>query len=169
MMENAILVFTARGLSTLLKEGGSQAWVLNPKRARKCAYLVCTQNEHKKEAWCSPEAPHGSAFLVGKIKSIEVSPESDDKQKWLIRILEYATLQKPSVWDGGRNPVRYVSLSDIGIDPSELEFKPMPDISQSTPAATVHSTQAISIEEAKKALAAFYKIGQENIEITIRS
>jgi hypothetical protein len=66
MSDSALVVFTSRGFTTILNEGGSQAWVLDPRRARNCAYLVCTQNRHDRE-WGSPEDPHGAAFLVGKI------------------------------------------------------------------------------------------------------
>lgn len=37
--ENTVCVLTARGFETILSEGGSQAWVLDANRARKCEYV----------------------------------------------------------------------------------------------------------------------------------
>jgi hypothetical protein len=121
MSDKAILVFTAKGFSTIISERGSQAWVLDPDRARCCDYLVCAQNRNG--GWGSPEAPHGAGFLVGKIEGVEPSAVSDEKPRWLVRISAYARIDKPRMWDGGRNPVRYTTLSEIGIDPAGLAFE----------------------------------------------
>ena len=47
--EDTVIVFTARSPARIVREGGSQAWVLNPDRARQCTWLVCTQNTHNRD------------------------------------------------------------------------------------------------------------------------
>ena len=41
--DDVIVVFTARSPERIIRDGGSQAWVLNPARAKLCRWLVCTQ------------------------------------------------------------------------------------------------------------------------------
>lgn len=170
MTDTAIVVFTGRGLNQILREGGSQAWALNAQRARKCAYLVCTQN-HPGEEWATPEAPQGTGFLVGKIKGVEPSAEGEDR--WHIRISEYARIDVADLWDGGRNPVRYSTLHDLGIDPSNLTFEPVPEAplagaSVSPAAGQSGEVVPLSITDAKRGLAAYFGVGLDAIEITIR-
>jgi len=171
MTDSAIVVFTGRGRNQILREGGSQAWALNAQRARKCSYLVCTQN-HPGEEWATPEAPQGTGFLVGKIMGVEPSAEGEDR--WHIRISEYAPIDIPDLWDGGRNPVRYTTLEALGIDPSTLNFEPMPEpdapsSGASAPAfAPSGSIPPLSIADAKRGLAAYFGVGLDAIEITIR-
>jgi hypothetical protein len=53
---------------------------------------------------------------------------------------EYALVSIPEVWVKGdwRNPVKYVALEDLGIDPAKLKWKPMPKRQLgTTPAAEV--------------------------------
>ena len=65
---DTIAVFTARSPERIAREGGSQAWVLNPARAKLCSWLVCTQNRHNPDhEFSDATEAHGSAFLVGKI------------------------------------------------------------------------------------------------------
>ena len=73
MSEDAdtIVVFTARQSGTHYPGGGSQAWVLNPARAKRAKWLVCTQNRHHPDhEFSDATEPHGTAFLVGKISRI---------------------------------------------------------------------------------------------------
>jgi hypothetical protein len=172
MSDDAIVVFTKKGLSTILEIGGSDTWKLNPQRVLKCQYLVCTQNRHQQDG--TPEAPHGAAFLVGKVSGVEPA-EPINGPRWLVRISEYAEIEMPDVWDGSQNPVRYTTLQSLGIDPATLDFQPMPEPSRTArePAATPDMTsiddgRPLSIADAKPRLAAYYGIGPESIEITIR-
>src|SRR5688572_28178904 len=118
MTNDAVVVFTAKSADRLIAEGGSQAWVLNRARARQSRYLVCAQNAHSK--WGDGQGAHGSAFLIGKVD--DVVQASMHKERWLIRISEYARVSLPDKWDGSRNPVRYTTLEDLGIDPNSLTF-----------------------------------------------
>ncbi len=120
--ENTIAVFTAKNLDSILAEGGSGVWKLDPARARKCTYVVCTQNAHNAEAYADATEPHGSAFLVGKISRI--IPVDD---RWRIEFSEYAAINQPEVWGGGhRNPVRYTTLDDLGVELDGVKWLPAP-------------------------------------------
>jgi hypothetical protein len=172
MADDAIVVFTMKGLSTILAKGGSDTWKLNPHRVLKCQYLVCTQNRHRQDG--TPEAPHGAAFLVGKISGVEPA-EPINGPRWLVRISEYAEIEMPDVWDGSQNPVQYTTLQKLGIDPATLDFQPMPEPSQmareraATPAMTsIDDVRPLSIADAKQGLAAHFGVGTDAIEITIR-
>ena len=105
---DAILVFTGRSIQQMLDEGGSRSWVLDARRARRCSYVVCTQNRYN-DVHRSGDAPHASAFLVARIADIVTSAE--DPSRYDIRFGEYAPLDVPlpDVWQGWRNPVKMSS------------------------------------------------------------
>lgn len=179
---------TARGFDRILKEGGSQAWVLNPDNARKHDYLVTVQNR-KNGAWGGASAPHGMAFLVGKISDVVPSTdEGADGSRYLIRISEYAQIEVQQKWRGS-NPVRYINLEEeLGIDPDTLEFHPLPDSGTSLehddettirlddatspeknqPPAVNH-VGLLTIPQAKAGLAAALGIRPDQVEITIKA
>ena len=159
MKNNCVVVLTARGKSRILKEGGSQAWRLNAHHAGKCSYVVCVQNRNK--SWGQPEAKHHTAFLVGKISSISQSQEEDADGRWIINISEYADISIPNMWDGNRNPVSYSSLEEMNIDLNELKFTKLNEDNSSK------TLDKISIPEAKRLLANYFDVPQENISITI--
>ena len=130
MAASAIVVFTYRSKPTLLTERGSQAWALNPLNARRCTYLVCTRNRYFADAGPEEQSAareeHGAAFMVCKISTVEPSPERPDR--YIIRFDEYAILDIPDVWPGGRNPVRYVDdIASLGIEPSRLDRLKLPE------------------------------------------
>ena len=159
MKNQCVVVLTARGKSRILKEGGSQAWRLNAHHAGKCSYVVCVQNRNK--SWGQPEAKHHTAFLIGKISSISQSQEEDADGRWIINISEYADISIPNMWDGNRNPVSYSSLEEMNIDLNELKFTKLNEDNSSK------TLDKISIPEAKRLLANYFDVPQENISITI--
>lgn len=176
--ENAIVVFTARSPDRIVEEGGSQAWVLNPTRAKNCEFLVCTQNRHNPDhEFSDATEEHGAAFLVAKISGVVASPEGRD-DRWLIEISEFARINRPDAWKHWRNPVRYTSLSELGIDLAGVKFEPMPNFKERpskrepTPpreaVAAAWPPAALTISEAKKALAATFGVKPDAVEITIR-
>ena len=170
--EDTVAVFTARSPERIVREGGSQAWVLNPVRAKQCTWLVCTQNRHNaNHDFEDASEPHGSAFLVGKISGLRRSEENPSEERWLITISEYALIHLPNVWGGWRNPVRYTSLTDLGIDPSALSFQQLqapvePPVKVA--AASPQTGRGLTIAEAKRGLALTFGVGEDAIEITIR-
>src|SRR5262249_41769258 len=78
-------------------------------------------------AWTDPSEPHGEGFLVGRISAVVRSKERQENNRYLIQISEYARVKIPAAWKGERNPVRYGTLEDLGIDPTKLSFETMPD------------------------------------------
>jgi len=170
--KDTVVVFTARSPGRVIEEGGSQAWVLNPARAKLCKWLVCTQNRHNPDHdFSDATEPHSAAFLVGKISAITRSEEEGSGDRWLIEMSEFARVEKPDVWKRWRNPVRYVSLADIGIKVADLKFKPMPNAKQPPAPHEAKATwppATLTIAEAKKALAATFGVKTEAVEISIR-
>lgn len=166
MFEEAIAVFTREPLDDILQHGRSHAWALNPNRARTSRYLVCIQNH-----------PYNKdVFLVGKIS--DVTPEGD---RWQICISEYACHTVENAWGGWRNPVRYTTLREMGIDLNELTFRSIADEQRNQSITTDQQAPAVaprrqddgpiaplSIAQAKAGLALYYKVSQEAIEIVIR-
>lgn len=176
MSTQAIAIFTKKSVSTIQNDGGTQAWVLDPARARRCDYVVLCRNTRAKSAPPKDEVPelHGSAFLVGRISNVVPStmpsrPEAKCEDRWKIMFDQYAEVRIPDLWGGWRNPVRYTTLEELGIDIERLDFKPMP-IPQSAAInpAVSGSTQPLTIERAKQELAITFGVNPEAIEITIR-
>lgn len=174
MAKNVLAVFTFRSIERILREGGSQAWNLDPKNAIQCKYLVCCRNQFAKGGAEGAEE-HGSAFLIGKISGVEPAPERPER--YIVRISEYAIINpRPVVWPGSRNPVWYVNeLSDLQIDEVPFDWQPMPERNEATPqdAQTVSSTSSaasvrLTIAEAKAGLAATFGVSPEHIEIIVR-
>ncbi len=171
---DTICVFTARSPDRIVAEKGSQAWVLNPSNAKAAKWLVVTQNlHHKNHEFSDATEPHGSAFMVAKIAGLKKCDEDGAEDRWLIEISEYARIAKPDVWQW-RNPVKYTTLEDLGIDLAGLKFVPIPkDASPSplpsAPAGVVEWPPAtLTIAQAKQALAATFGVKPEAVEISIR-
>lgn len=175
MPHNAIAVFTARGPDRILREGGTQAWVLDPKRARLCEFAVCTQNRGFKDDWGYATEPHHAAFLIGRISEVVPSPERNEDGRWLIRFSEYARVQIPDVWPGARNPVWYTTLEELGIDPASLTFEPMPEVEAVPAGEAAEANQeegqepALTIPEAKRRLALTLGVDPSNIKIIVEA
>ncbi len=167
---DTVIVFTARSPERIIREGGSQAWKLNPARAKSCEWLVCTQNRHHPDHnFSDATEQHGTAFMVARISDVTDRTDFGPGGRWKIAISEYAMVEVPNAWGHDRNPVRYSSLKNLGIDPNALDFQPMP---KETDSAQTHSSTApaksLSIEDAKKMLAVTFGVKPDAIEITIR-
>jgi hypothetical protein len=164
----AIVVFTSETVQTILSHGGTGDWVLSPKTAGTCKYVVCC----RKPAWDNKKEgiAHRAAFLIGLIAGLHKKPDSENDRgqpRFLIELSEYATFERAKVWKEGRNPVSYKTLGGLGIDPRGLKFKPMPIPAPSAkPAGT--SGAPMTIADAKKALAASFGVSPDDVEITIR-
>jgi hypothetical protein len=161
---DAVCVLTARGIEKVLAEGGSQAWVLDAKRARTCQYVICVQNRGFADDWGNVSAPHHTAFLVGRLKDVVRSQEKDCDNRWVLVFSEYAEVDVPNAWPGNRNPVLYTTLDQFGIDVTELQFQPMPE-QEPRPAA---KSAPLTIAEAKAGLAQTFGVAPSDIEITVR-
>lgn len=164
----AILVFTSETVETILSHGGTGDWVLSPKKAGTCKYVVCC----RKAAWNNKKEgiAHRAAFLIGLIAGLHKQPGSENDRgqpRFLIELSEYATFERAAIWKEGRNPVSYKTLKTLGIDLRPLKFKPM-----SIPAPTAKpggtSGAPMTIMDAKKALAETFGVSPDDVEITIR-
>lgn len=182
MSDEAIAVFTARSPQRILREGGSQAWALNASRARKAQYLICVQNQHNPNRdFSDATEAHGSVMLVAKISDVIPAPEDPDGGRWMICFDEFSYLEplpySQDVWQGWRNPVRYTTLTEMGVDLDTLKFHPAAEYKEmrgtSKPAVQPKnmddgSISPLTIAQAKQGLAAFYNLDPESIEIVIR-
>lgn len=184
----AVIVFTFKSVKRLIREGGTSSWRLDRNHARHCAFAVCTRNSKRNEAEDDLEdsahvddAPktedHQSAFLVGKISNVVPCPRHGDQKRYLIQFSEYARVNIPDAWRGNRNPVKYSSLKELGIDPAALNWEPMPAPSalKSAPTASKWAVEGggdiigpLTMADAKKGLALTFGVPPEAIEITIR-
>jgi len=167
---SAIAVFTADSQDEILAVGGSGAWVVAQKQARRREFLVCIRNA--REVDFHDHEPHGTAFLVGRIKGLK--PYGVDKkgmQRFIIELSEYVVIDHPDAWGEWRNPVKYTTLEELGIDLKKLKFKPMPPPTKilTPPAPPERSkTGALTITEAKAGLALQFGVPPEAIEILIK-
>jgi hypothetical protein len=177
MPNKAIVVFTAKSIERLVREGGTSSWRLNPAHARRCNFAICTRNTREK--WGDGQEAHGSAFLVGRIKEVvscEPTPENDEsnENRYLIRFSEFARINVPDAWNGQHNPVRYATLEELGINLADLKWEEMPS-KPATPQPSCadgvsngSGVRPLTIGEAKKGLALAFNVAQEAVEITIR-
>ncbi len=171
MSHPCLVVLTARGPDRILAEGGSQAWRLKPENARRLSFCVCVQNRHNGH-WGGADQPHHHAFLVGRIRDVVISPERADR--YLIIFAEYARINAGDAWPGLRNPVKYGSLEDFGInDPEALHWQPMPSFPMGVPGGETKDEDVdrfgpLTITEAKAGLALGLGVPETAIEIVVR-
>ena len=177
MSQEVAVVFTAKSIERILREGGTSSWRLDRNHARQCAFAVCTRNAYAD--WVEGPEAHHSAFLVGRVRDVvpcAATPENDESEKnrYLIQFSEFARVNVADVWKGDRNPVRYVTLEELGIDPSTLKWEVMPK-SDNAPELVGQVTslkslgvQPLTMAEAKKGLALTFNVAPGAIEITIR-
>ena len=134
----------------------------------RCRYAVLCRNAKHPDV--EGTEPHGSAFMIGR--RADVVPSTQREGRWLITFSEYAVISVPDVWKGWRSPVRYGSFDDFGIDLNGIEFQPMPPTSEAPPRTGSRPSNPpvamLTIDEAKKALAATFGVKPEAVEITIR-
>jgi hypothetical protein len=127
---DTIVVFTGESPEEIVQKGGSEGWTLNHDKAAKCKFLVCTQNREAGHPF-RPTQQHGEAFLVGKIRQVRLQKRGKRTNRFMIHLASYARANTPGVWSktgASRNPIRYTSLKELGIDLGKLKFKPIPKI-----------------------------------------
>jgi len=180
---SAIVAMTAHGPAHILAEGGSKAWVLNPKNAARHKFVVLVQTR-KKGNWGGATEPHGTAFLIGKVSAITKVCEPTFEGRYKIGISEYARINVEYKWRGS-NPIRYAELEDeFGIDPDTLDFLPVsesgtapdpapadmpPRAPEEKPGPESGIVKGLTIPMAKASLAAHLGVSIDDIEIIIRA
>ena len=170
MSTPALVVFTKDSRDDILAAGASESWVVNENNAKRQRYLVCTRNALA--ASFAPDEPHGAAFLVGLIKGLRhVGFDGKGLRRYAIEISQYAELNVEGVWHPEwRNPVKYTTLEELGIDTEKLDFKTVRATAKrpGAPAAAAGGIHPLSIPEAKRGLALKFEVPPEAIEIIIR-
>ena len=162
-----IQVFTAKSVEVCLEVGGTQSWALDRVHARQCKYAVLCRNAHTD--WGDGKEPHGSAFMIGRVS--DVVPSMETEGRWLVKFDQYARIDIPNLWEGWRNPVRYTNLKELGISLDDVQFEPMPQMSEEPKKPEPEAPQlspGLTIAEAKKGLALTFGVKIEEIEIIIR-
>jgi hypothetical protein len=183
-MAEILTVLTYKSASRIVGDGGTQSWVISPRRVRRCSYVVCVRHQqgpYKAEG----DEPHKHAFLVGKVSG--VVPSSEMKDRFRIEIDEYAIIGGPQVPLKSASPTQYFpSLSSVGIDEAALDWKPISDLpamdASSTPigvgttketAQDVGESQGVPsmsvLMQAKKLVADGLKVPLSAVEITVRT
>ena len=172
MSDKVAVVFTAKPVERILREQGTSSWRLDRNHANRCAFAVCTRNS-KPTDWIQEHGPepHGSAFLVGKVRDVVPSPYHEGR--YLIRFSEYARIDVPDAWKGDRNPIRYLAIEDLGIDFSTLEWRPMPEPEDSQEPtyeeiAPPTGVGPLTMAQAKQGLSLGLGVPLDAIEITVR-
>ena len=166
-MVEIVSVLTTESVGTVLANGGTQPWALSKSRATACEFVVLCRNARKSR---HATDPHGSPFMVGRIRDVVPSPQSPGR--WLIRISEYAEV----VWlqqSFARKPILYRTAGDYGSDDGgslfdTLDFKPV-SLAAAAPVETAGAAFQLTIAGAKAWLAASLCLPESAIEITIRA
>lgn len=160
MTDNVLSVLTYKSRETMFSVGGSQSWVLDRDRALRCKYMVLCRNG--RDARAEDDIPHGTAFMVGRIK--EVVPSTNHDGRWLVLFSSYAECSAEGQWQG-RNPVAYWTTDQYpDIDFAALDFKSMPPVGGQGPQAA----SGLTLQEAKEGLAKTFGVPTSAIEITVR-
>ena len=133
---------------------------------------MCCRNTRADFTTPGPEQ-HGAGFLVARIADILPAPEPHDAGRFLIAFGEFAHIDIPNAWKGWRNPVRYTTLEEMGIDPEALEWLAVPahvpeEPRTQPPQGQPVGVHALSIAEAKRGLAEAFGVSVDAVEITIR-
>lgn len=161
--EKCLVVFTYNGKNEIISEGLSGDWRLSKRSANSCKYIICVQLIG---SWGTPSAPSHTAFLIGKISDVRISPH--DNTRYQIHISEYADINIPKI-TGNANPVSYRKLSEFeGLDIDTLKFIPI-QIDEDAPQKK-HQSQSddpLTIPEAKRRLALTLGVSEDNITISI--
>jgi hypothetical protein len=161
----AIAVFTGKPLEMLLAHGGSGPWVGAEERVKQQEYLVCVRKTKP------GTEGHGAAFLVGKISTVrKLGFDRRGQQRWFFEMSEFAIPSHQGEWQWRwRNPVRYTTLEELGIELKKLKFKPAPPATLSPPMPeTGSSVKPLTIAEAKAGLAAKFGVSPDAIDIHIK-
>lgn len=174
MSIDTIVVFTGESISDILNLGGTSRWRLNSKRAFGLPYVVCVRNA--KADFTTGTEDHRSAFLVGKICELvpDIEPAKGNRPeqpRHIIKCSHYALIDIPDLWNkGDQYPVRYKSMTDIGIDPSKLKWIQMPqkDSSETFEQKEPDAPTEDAVASAKEVLAKVFGVASSAIEITIR-
>ena len=167
-MEDTLCIRTRDSLAKILSANNSAAWFLKVKRARAAKYLVCVSID--------PDHPQHKrrAFLVAEISEVTLdSSASQERSRYAICFQRYALLEPldQPVMTGSQNPVRWGQLADfISVEAERLAWEDAPPKTRAYSYSTQEPREAqggLSVEEAKRGLAARFGVPEGAITITI--
>ena len=142
---DTVVTLTFKEVQHILTLGGCPSWSNRKRKARDCTYLICTRNVSRSRPFYNGNEPHGLGFLIGRINGIEPTPErSNPSQPDLVKeidptrinicIREFARINVLGLRQYVRtisgqpdiDPVHFVSMSDLQINPETLDWQPVP-------------------------------------------
>lgn len=159
---DAVMLFTAESADQIITTGGTQWWKAKLESLKKRPYVVATHSGHAD--WGKSK---GTAFLVGRISDIKESPENGWRK--MLFIDKYALIDIAGAWPtGNRNPIAYVKLSKLGIDPDSLRWQdlkaPETPVVQG-PVATPKPSAVV--DQARLAIARAFSIDPSKVRISV--
>jgi len=164
-MKDTVMVFTSKSLETMKLEAGTGNWAGKEERLRHTKWVVATRN--LRSSWTQGDEPHGSAFLIGRISGVKAA-SAPESERFVIQFDRYADLSIPNAWTNNRNPITYTSLSALGIDPENLEWKEFPVSAPQSPTKGLSvEAPANVIDQARTMIAHALSIAPEAVKITI--
>lgn len=162
-MDECIAVFTRDSAEAIKKAHGSAAWQFNIDRARACKFLICYRN-------APGSSEHRQAFLVAHISGLRPDPTSGSS-RYVVEISDWSDVEGEHLWPGGQRPARYASSlkEALGVPEEEIDFQPLGektlDLSYNDQPGA--APRGVDVAEAKRLLAAFYKVSEADISISI--
>ena len=115
----SIVVFTHKSHDFLVKLNATCSWVINPHRAKKCKYVVCTRNALHELS--DEDYLHGQGVIIGRKLSVSPTLNPIDEDRYMIEFEEYAEIgefcpaAEDDLWGevtepsrSRRMPVRYI-------------------------------------------------------------
>ena len=140
-MPEVLTVLTFKSVRHIVRDGGTQSWVISPHRASRCRYVVCVRHQqgpYKAEG----NEPHKHAFLVGRVSGVVPSSETGDRFR--VEMSEYAVVDGPQIPLNSASPTQYFpSLDNIGIDEASLQWTPISEM----PSEYAGAAAALSAED----------------------
>lgn len=165
-MSKVVSVLTHETAEAIIAAGGTEPWALDRKRASSSDFLMCCR---KSSTPPSPREEANAAFLIGKIK--DVLPSDNTEGRWKITISHFALVGWPDQWNSKRkNPVLYWDTEKYPSEDGntkyleELILKPVHRHS----ADEGTGPRPMTVAEAKAGLALKFGVDESAIEITIR-
>ena len=142
---DTVVTLTFKEVQHILTLGGCPSWSSKNRKAKACTYIVCTRNNSTRRPFYNGQDFHGFGFLIGQICGIEPTPERSmpsqpnlvkeiDPTRINIRIDKFARIQVPELRQyvraisgmAYRNPVHFVSMFDLPINPDALDWQIVP-------------------------------------------
>ena len=166
MQFDAVMVFTGETLEQIIAAGGTGNWKARQESLERRPYVIAVHN--RRAEWGDAKGDHGAAFLIGRISGVQKT--DDNGWRKLIQFDKYALIDVPGAWrTGRRNPIAYVKLKDIPIDPDALDWK---DVKRQEDSAlkvgdSVVRTPGAIIDEARRRIARAFSVDPSAVRISV--